>query len=180
MQLNLSFPPSFPSNVAWHPPLIRKARTRCDLTGFHLSSRSDQVLSLGRLACWRSSRPGAHGLSNRIHTLSLSRAPRLCPAAVDITMLTRYESRSRNAHGQHSWTPLHHWLKHQDYQIQRRIRQRWETKRHRGTADLQCGQPSPTANLKRSSVPDLRYCTRALRSFIRNALKWSFTSMLSL
>ena len=31
MQLNLSFPPSFPSNVAWHPPLIRKARTRCDL-----------------------------------------------------------------------------------------------------------------------------------------------------
>ncbi|MBD8998984.1 MAG: hypothetical protein EGQ92_01840, partial [Lactobacillus ruminis] len=32
-------------------PLIRKARTRCDLTGFHLAARSAQVLSLGRLAC---------------------------------------------------------------------------------------------------------------------------------
>ena len=31
-------------------PLIRKARTRCDLTGFHLAARSAQVLSLGRLA----------------------------------------------------------------------------------------------------------------------------------
>ena len=93
MQLNLSFPPSFPSNVAWHPPLIRKARTRCDLTGFHLAARSAQVLSLGRLACWRSSRPGARGLSARFHTLSLSRAPRLCPVAVDITMLTRRKRR---------------------------------------------------------------------------------------
>ena len=53
-------------------PLIRKARTRCDLTGFHLAARSAQVLSLGRLACWRSSRPGARGLSARFHTLSLS------------------------------------------------------------------------------------------------------------
>ena len=30
---------------------------------------------------------------------------------------------------------------------------------------------APTANLKRSSGTDLRYCTRALRSFTRNALK---------
>ena len=30
---------------------------------------------------------------------------------------------------------------------------------------------APTANLKRSSRTDLRYCTRALRSFTRNALK---------
>ena len=51
-------------------PLIRKARTRCDLTGFHLAARSAQVLSLGRLACWRSSRPGARGLSAWFHTLS--------------------------------------------------------------------------------------------------------------
>ena len=35
---------------------------------------------------------------------------------------------------------------------------------------------APTANLKRSSGTDLRYCTRALRSFTRNVLKWSFTS----
>ncbi|TGJ51059.1 hypothetical protein E4M16_14185, partial [Ligilactobacillus ruminis] len=56
-------------------------------------ARSAQVLSLGRLACWRSSRPGARGLSARFHTLSLSRAPRLCPAAVDITMLTRRKLR---------------------------------------------------------------------------------------
>ena len=69
-------------------PLIRKARTGCDLTGFHLAARSAQVLSLGRLACWRSS-----GLSARFHTLSLSRAPRLCPVAVDITMLTRRKLR---------------------------------------------------------------------------------------
>ena len=62
-------------------PSIRKARTRCDLTGFHLAARSE-VLSLGRLACWRSSRPGARGLSAWFHTLSLSRAPRLCPVAV--------------------------------------------------------------------------------------------------
>ena len=62
-------------------PLIRKARTRCDLTGFQLAARSE-VLSLGRLACWRSSRPGARGLSAWFHTLSLSRAPRLCPVAV--------------------------------------------------------------------------------------------------
>ena len=74
-------------------PLIRKARTRCDLTGFHLAARSAQVLSLGRLACWRSSRPGARRLSARFHTLSLSRAPRLCPVAVDITMLTRRKLR---------------------------------------------------------------------------------------
>ena len=65
-------------------PLIRKARTRCDLTGFHLAARSTQVLSLGRLACWRSSRPGARGLSARFHTLSLSRAPRLCESTVDV------------------------------------------------------------------------------------------------
>ena len=64
-------------------PLIRKARTCCDLTGFHLAARFAQVLSLGRLACWRSSRPGARGLSDRFHTLSLSRAPRLCPVAFD-------------------------------------------------------------------------------------------------
>ena len=69
-------------------PLIRKARTRCDLTGFHLAARSAQVLSLGRLACWRSSSPGARGLSARFHTLSLSR-----PVAVDITMLTRRKLR---------------------------------------------------------------------------------------
>ena len=74
-------------------PLIRKARTRCDLTGFHLAARSARVLSLGRLACWRSSRPGARGLSARFHTLSLLRAPRLCPVAVDITMLTRRKLR---------------------------------------------------------------------------------------
>ena len=30
---------------------------------------------------------------------------------------------------------------------------------------------APTANLKRSSGTDLRYCTRALRSFNRNTLK---------
>ena len=66
-------------------PLIRKARTRCDLTGFHLAARSAQVLSLGRLACWRSSRPGARGLSARFHTLFLSRAPRLCESKVDVT-----------------------------------------------------------------------------------------------
>ncbi|WP_214142986.1 hypothetical protein, partial [Campylobacter sp. 2018MI27] len=30
--------------------LIRKTRTRCDLTGFHLAARFAQVLSLGRLA----------------------------------------------------------------------------------------------------------------------------------
>ncbi len=64
-------------------PLIRKARTRCDLTGFHLAARFAQVLSLGRLACWRSSRPGDRELSDRFHTLSLSRAPRLCPVAFD-------------------------------------------------------------------------------------------------
>ena len=74
-------------------PLIRKARTRCDLTGFHPAARSAQVLSLGRLACWRLSRPGARGLSARFHTLSLSRAPRLCPVAVDITMLARRKLR---------------------------------------------------------------------------------------
>ena len=76
-----------------NPPLIRKARTRCDLTGFRLAARSAQVLSLGRLACWRSSRPGARGLSARFNTLFLSRAPRLCPVAVDITMLTRRKLR---------------------------------------------------------------------------------------
>ena len=74
-------------------PLIRKARTRCDLTGFHPAARSAQVLSLGRLACWRSSRPGARGLSARFNTLFLSRAPRLCPVAVDITVLTRRKRR---------------------------------------------------------------------------------------
>ena len=67
-------------------PSIRKARTRCDLTGFHLAARSE-VLSLGRLACWRSSRPGARGLSAWFHTLSL------CPVAVDITILTRRKLR---------------------------------------------------------------------------------------
>ena len=68
-------------------PLIRKARTRCDLTGFHLAARSAQVLSLGRLACWRSSRPGARGLSARFHTLSLPRATksRRVPPKVDQT-----------------------------------------------------------------------------------------------
>ena len=47
-------------------PLIRKARTRCDL---------------------------CRALHARFHTLSLSRAPRLCPVAVDITMLTRRKLR---------------------------------------------------------------------------------------
>ena len=129
MQLNLSFPPSFPSNVAWHPPLIRKARTRCDLTGFHLAARSAQVLSLGRLACWRSSRPGTRGLSARFHTLSLSRAPRLCPVAVDIIMLIRRKLRLEGGwlpinlliYERRPWTPWYHWLQHQDYQIQRKI-----------------------------------------------------------
>ena len=67
-------------------PLIRKARARCDLTGFHLAARSE-VLSLGRLACWRSSRPGARGLSAWFHTLSLS------PGCGCITMLTRRKLR---------------------------------------------------------------------------------------
>ncbi len=59
-------------------PLIRKARTRCDLTGFHLAARSAQVLSLGRLACWRSSRPGARGLSARVpHLVSVARSTTL-------------------------------------------------------------------------------------------------------
>lgn len=31
-------------------PLIRKSRTHCYLTGFHLAARSAQLLSLGRLA----------------------------------------------------------------------------------------------------------------------------------
>ena len=51
-------------------PLIRKARTRCDLTGFHLAARSDQVLSLGRLAlafeqawCSRAKRSVSHLVS---------------------------------------------------------------------------------------------------------------------
>ena len=81
-------------------PLIRKARTRCDLTGFHLAARSAQVLSLGRLACWRSSRSGARGLSARFHTLSLSRASRLCPVAVDITMLTRRKLRMEEVYSE--------------------------------------------------------------------------------
>ena len=68
------------SGVFLFLPLIRKARTRCDLTEFHLAARSAQVLSLGRLACWRSSRPGARGLSARFHTLSLSRIDRFRPA----------------------------------------------------------------------------------------------------
>ena len=59
-------------------PLIRKARTRCDLTGFHLAARSARVLSLGRLACWRSSRPGARGLSARVpHLVSVAARLRL-------------------------------------------------------------------------------------------------------
>ena len=157
MQLNLSFPPSFPSNVAWHPPLIRKARTRCDLCrtlhDFARLRLTSQCLPAGNYG-WR------------VWTQR---------GWLPINLLI-YERRPWNAHGQHSWTPWHHWLQHQDYQIQRRIRQRWETQRHRGTADLQCGQMPPTANLKRSSGTDLRYCTRALRSFTRNALKWSCTS----
>ena len=59
-------------------PLIRKARTRCDLAGFHLAARSARVLSLGRLACWRSSRPGARGLSARVpHLVSVARSTTL-------------------------------------------------------------------------------------------------------
>ena len=61
-------------------PLIRKARTRCDLTGFHLAARSAQVLSLGRIAL-AFEKAGDRGLSNRFHILSLSCAPRLCPVA---------------------------------------------------------------------------------------------------
>ena len=57
-------------------PLIRKARTRCDLTGFHLAARSARVLSLGRLACWRSR------AKRSVPHLVLSHAPRLCPVAV--------------------------------------------------------------------------------------------------
>ncbi len=41
---------------------------------------------------WRSSRPGARGLIDWFHTLSLSFAPRLCPVAVDITMFTTPET----------------------------------------------------------------------------------------
>ncbi|MGO4923885.1 hypothetical protein ACTQ44_02760 [Ligilactobacillus ruminis] len=51
-------------------PLIRKSRTRCDLTGFHLASRSAQVLSLGMLAlafeqtwCSRAKRSVSHLVS---------------------------------------------------------------------------------------------------------------------
>ena len=122
MQLNLSFPPSFPSNVAWHPPLIRKARTRCDLCrALHDFARlrlTSQCLPSGNYG-WR------------VWTQR---------GWLPIINLLIYERGPWNAHGQHSWTPWHHWLQHQDYQIQRRIRQRWETQRHRGTADLQCGQ----------------------------------------
>ena len=73
-------------------PLIRKARTRCDLTGFHLAARSARVLSLGRLACWRSSRPGARGLSARFHTCLVARSTTL-PGCGCITILTRRKLR---------------------------------------------------------------------------------------
>ena len=69
--------------------LIRKARTRCDLTGFHLAARSAQALSLSRLACWRSSRPGARGLGARVpHLVSAARSTTLringgCHATLD-------------------------------------------------------------------------------------------------
>ena len=73
-------------------PLIRKARTCCDLTGFHLAARSAQVLSLGRLAlaleqagCSRSKRLVSHPVSVVRSTI--------CPVAVDITMLTRRKLR---------------------------------------------------------------------------------------
>ena len=149
MQLNLSFPPSFPSNVAWHPPLIRKARTRCDLCralhDFAWLRLTSQCLPSGNYG-WR------------VWTQR---------GWLPIINLLIYERRPWNAHGQHSWTPWHHWLQHQDYQIQRRIRQRWETQRHPYNVD-RCP--------KMSSGTDLRYCTRALRSFTRNALKWSCTS----
>ena len=111
MQLNLSFPPSFPSNVAWPPPLIRKARTHCDLCrALHDFARlrlTSQCLPAGNYG-WR------------VWTQR---------GWLPINLLI-YERRPWNAHGQHSWTPWHHWLQHQDYQIQRRIRQRWETQRH--------------------------------------------------
>ena len=102
MQLNLSFPPSFPSNVAWHPPLIRKARTRCDLCrALHDFARlrlTSQCLPAGNYG-WR------------VWTQR---------GWLPINLLI-YERRPWNAHGQHSWTPWHHWLQHQDYHIQRRI-----------------------------------------------------------
>ena len=97
MQLNLSFPPSFPSNVAWHPPLIRKARTRCDLCralhDFAWLRLTSQCLPAGNYG-WR------------VWTQR---------GWLPIINLLIYERRPWNAHGQH-------WLQHQDYQIQRRIR----------------------------------------------------------
>ena len=103
-------------------PLIRKARTRCDLTGFHLAARSAQVLSLGRLACWRSSRPGARGLSARFNTLFLSRATRLCPVAVDITMFTRRKLRLEEVYSERSQKHFQRQLlvswNYQDFWIQ--------------------------------------------------------------
>ena len=107
MQLNLSFPPSFPSNVAWHPPLIRKARMRCDLCrALHDFARLRLTLQ-----CLPAGNYGWRVWTQR--------------GWLPINLLI-YEKRPWNAHGQHSWTPWHHWLQHQDYQIQRRISQRQE------------------------------------------------------
>ena len=98
MQLNLSFPPSFPSNVAWHPPLIRKARTRCDLCralhDFAWLRLTSQCLPSGNYG-WR------------VWTQK---------GWLPIINLLIYERRPWNAHGQHSWTPWHHWLQHQHHQ----------------------------------------------------------------
>ena len=52
-------------------PLIRKSSNALRPNRVPPPGRSAGV-SLGRLACWRSSRPGARGLSARFHTLSLS------------------------------------------------------------------------------------------------------------
>ena len=149
MQLNLSFPPSFPSNVAWHSPLIRKARTRCDLCrALHDFARlrlTSQCLPAGNYG-WR------------VWTQR---------GWLPIINLLIYERRPWNAHGQHSWTPWHHWLQHQ-------VTVRNATSSRHGWPTM--WTDAPTANLKRLSGTDLRYCTRALRSFTRNALKWSCTS----
>ena len=128
MQLNLSFPPSFPSNVAWHPPLIRKARTRCDLCrALHDFARlrlTSQCLPAGNYG-WR------------VWTQR---------GWLPINLLI-YERRPWNAHGQHSWTPWHHWLQHQ-------VTVRNATSSRHGWPTM--WTDAPTANLKRSSGTDLR------------------------
>ena len=149
MQLNLSFPPSFPSNVAWHPPLIRKARTRCDLCrALHDFARlrlTSQCLPAGNYG-WR------------VWTQR---------GWLPINLLI-YERRPWNAHGQHSWTPWHHWLQHQDYQIQRRISQRQEFIHESTPTETQAVLIRNCTNLKKH---------RRNRREQKNStpfLKWSF------